>query len=37
MERRMAEEHPMMIGAATVFIVSDIAKSIEYYRDALVA
>ena len=31
----MAEERPMMIGAATVFIVSDIAKSIEYYRDAL--
>jgi len=35
MERRMAEERPMMIGAATVFIVSDIAKGIEYYRDAL--
>ncbi len=35
MGRRMAEERPMMIGAATVFIVSDIAKGIEYYRDAL--
>ena len=25
----------MMVGAATVFTVRDIAKSIEYYRDAL--
>jgi uncharacterized glyoxalase superfamily protein PhnB len=31
----MAEQGPMMVGAATVFIVSDIAKSIEHYRDAL--
>jgi uncharacterized glyoxalase superfamily protein PhnB len=26
---------PMMVGAATVFVVSNIAKSIEHYRDAL--
>ena len=31
----MTEEHPMMVGAATVFVVSDITKSIEHYRDAL--
>src|SRR5215475_8037413 len=31
----MTEEHPMMIGAATVFIVNDIAKSVEHYRDVL--
>jgi catechol 2,3-dioxygenase-like lactoylglutathione lyase family enzyme len=31
----MTEKRPMMIGAATVFIVSDIVKSIEHYRDAL--
>ena len=31
----MTEEHPMVVGAATVFVVSNIAKSIEYYRDAL--
>src|ERR1041385_8444636 len=31
----MAEERPMMVGAATVFVVSDITKSIEHYRDAL--
>jgi uncharacterized glyoxalase superfamily protein PhnB len=31
----MTEEHPIMVGAATVFVVSDIAKSIEHYRDAL--
>ena len=31
----MTEERPMMIGAATVFVVSDIASSIEYYRSAL--
>ena len=31
----MTEEHPMIVGAATVFVVSDIAKSIEHYRDAL--
>jgi uncharacterized glyoxalase superfamily protein PhnB len=28
-------EEPMMVGAATVFVVSNIAKSIEHYRDAL--
>jgi catechol 2,3-dioxygenase-like lactoylglutathione lyase family enzyme len=31
----MAADHPMLVGAATVFVVSDIAKSIAYYRDAL--
>ena len=31
----MAEERPMVVGAATVFVVTDIAKSIEHYRDAL--
>jgi catechol 2,3-dioxygenase-like lactoylglutathione lyase family enzyme len=31
----MTEEHPMMVGAATVFVVIDIAKSVEHYRDAL--
>jgi uncharacterized glyoxalase superfamily protein PhnB len=31
----MSEERPMMVGAATVFIVNDIARSIEHYRDAL--
>ena len=31
----MTEERPRMVGAATVFIVNDIAKSIEHYRDAL--
>jgi catechol 2,3-dioxygenase-like lactoylglutathione lyase family enzyme len=31
----MAPEHSMMVGAATVFVVSDIPKSVEYYRDAL--
>jgi catechol 2,3-dioxygenase-like lactoylglutathione lyase family enzyme len=31
----MTEKHPMMIGAATVFIVKDMVKSIEHYRDAL--
>ena len=25
----------MMVGAATVFVVRDITKSIEHYRDAL--
>ena len=28
----MAED-PMMVGAATVFVVTDIAKSTEHYRD----
>jgi len=31
----MTEVRPMMVGAATVFVVSDIAKSIEHYCDAL--
>jgi catechol 2,3-dioxygenase-like lactoylglutathione lyase family enzyme len=31
----MTKEHPEMVGAATVFVVSDIAKSIAHYRDAL--
>jgi catechol 2,3-dioxygenase-like lactoylglutathione lyase family enzyme len=31
----MTEKHPMMVGAATVFVVSDLAKSIGYYRDVL--
>ena len=31
----MSEEHPKMVGAATVFVVSDIAGSIEHYRDVL--
>ena len=31
----MTEEHPQMAGAATVFVVSDITRSIEHYRDAL--
>ena len=31
----MSEADPMMVGAATVFVVSDIAQSTEHYRDAL--
>jgi len=31
----MTEARPTMIGAATVFVVSDIARSIEHYRDVL--
>ena len=31
----MVEQRPMLIGAATVFTVRDIAKSVEHYRDAL--
>jgi hypothetical protein len=31
----MSENRPMMVGAATIFTVGDIAKSIEHYRDAL--
>ena len=31
----MTEPRPMMTGAATVFVVADVAKSVEYYRDAL--
>jgi uncharacterized glyoxalase superfamily protein PhnB len=34
-ENPMTEQHPTMVGAATVFVVSNIAKSIEHYRDAL--
>jgi uncharacterized glyoxalase superfamily protein PhnB len=32
---QMTKERPMLVGAATVFIVGDIAKSVEHYRDAL--
>ena len=28
-------DNPMMVGAATVFVVSDISKSLVHYRDAL--
>jgi catechol 2,3-dioxygenase-like lactoylglutathione lyase family enzyme len=31
----MTAEDPMMVGAAPVFVVSDIAKSAEHYRDVL--
>ncbi|AHY52503.1 bleomycin resistance protein [Bradyrhizobium japonicum] len=31
----MTDEHPMMAGSATVFVVSDIAASLAYYRDVL--
>src|SRR5262245_175556 len=31
----MTAERPMMVGAATVFVVTDIAKSVEHYRDVL--
>jgi catechol 2,3-dioxygenase-like lactoylglutathione lyase family enzyme len=31
----MSQQHPKMAGAATVFVVNDIAGSIEHYRDAL--
>jgi catechol 2,3-dioxygenase-like lactoylglutathione lyase family enzyme len=31
----MSDEHPMMVGAATVFVVTDMAKSVGYYRDML--
>ena len=31
----MTEGHPTMVGAATVFVVTDITKSVEHYRDAL--
>jgi catechol 2,3-dioxygenase-like lactoylglutathione lyase family enzyme len=33
--RKMTAEDPMMVGAATVFVVADIAKSTEHYRDVL--
>ena len=31
----MVAETPMMVGAASVFVVSDMAKSVEHYRDVL--
>jgi catechol 2,3-dioxygenase-like lactoylglutathione lyase family enzyme len=31
----MTAEDPMMVGVATVFVVTDIAKSTEHYRDVL--
>ena len=31
----MTAEDPMMVGAATVFVVTDVAKSTEHYRDVL--
>jgi catechol 2,3-dioxygenase-like lactoylglutathione lyase family enzyme len=31
----MSEASPMLVGAATVFVVADINKSLAYYRDAL--
>jgi catechol 2,3-dioxygenase-like lactoylglutathione lyase family enzyme len=31
----MTDENPMMAGSATVFVVSDIAASLAYYRDVL--
>jgi catechol 2,3-dioxygenase-like lactoylglutathione lyase family enzyme len=31
----MADEHPMMAGSATVFVVSNIAAGLAYYRDRL--
>ncbi|KJC46962.1 hypothetical protein UB31_19435 [Bradyrhizobium sp. LTSP849] len=31
----MTDEHPMIAGSATVFVVSDIATSLAYYRDVL--
>jgi catechol 2,3-dioxygenase-like lactoylglutathione lyase family enzyme len=31
----MTDERPMMAGSATVFVVSDIAASLAYYRDIL--
>jgi hypothetical protein len=34
-KRLVTAEDPMMIGAATVFVVTDIAKSTEHYRDVL--
>jgi hypothetical protein len=34
---KVTAEDPMMVGAATVFVVTDIAKSTEHYRDVLVS
>lgn len=31
----MTQERPQMVGAATVFVVSDITASVGYYRDTL--
>jgi catechol 2,3-dioxygenase-like lactoylglutathione lyase family enzyme len=31
----MMAEEPMMVGAATVFVVSDIGRSLAHYRDVL--
>jgi uncharacterized glyoxalase superfamily protein PhnB len=31
----VGQQHPKIVGAATVFVVKDIAGSIEHYRDAL--
>jgi catechol 2,3-dioxygenase-like lactoylglutathione lyase family enzyme len=31
----MTEDRPMMVGAATVFVVRDMTESIRHYRDAL--
>ena len=31
----MTDTHPMMVGAATVFVVSDIDAGLAYYRDVL--
>ena len=31
----MTKEHPEMVGAATVFVVSDVTVSIGHYRDVL--
>ena len=31
----MTDGHSIMVGAATVFVVSDIAKSVEHYCDRL--
>jgi catechol 2,3-dioxygenase-like lactoylglutathione lyase family enzyme len=31
----MSAESPMLVGAATVFVVSDMPKSVEHYRDTL--
>jgi uncharacterized glyoxalase superfamily protein PhnB len=34
-EAGMEQQQPMLAGAATVFVVSNIEKSIDHYRDAL--
>jgi hypothetical protein len=30
-ENPMTDEHPMMVGSATVFVVSDMAAGLAYY------